>query len=171
MHMHLETHAKAMHKSHAHTIAQICIFMLSHPYIIQAIIAQKHPPFSNYRIFFPPQNSSQFEKPELWIVLPTVGNQMVVKKLFTGTSCSWHQSVISSTQVHTFLMVHPKAENMIRYDCITKISSNKGKTTEVKHRMSQSISVYVVTAHRNGYKTNCTIDPLLPTNTGLVDHD
>lgn len=138
--------------------------------IHKAIIAQKYPPFSNYRIF-PLQNSSQFEKPELWIVSPTVGNQMVAKKLFTGTSCNWHQSVISSPQVRTFLMVQPKAENFIRYDCITNISSNKCIATEVKHRMSQSISVYVVTAHRNGYKTNCTIDPLLPTNTGPVDHD
>lgn len=54
---------------------------------------------------------------------------------------------------------------------LQKISSNKAIATEVKHRMLQSISVYVVTAHRNGYKTNCTIDPLLPTNSGLVDHD
>ncbi len=91
---------------HAQTEAQICIFMFSHPCThthtnnMKAIITQKYALLSNYGIF-PPQNSSEFEKPEFWIVSPTAIRQMFVKELFTGTSCSWHPSFISP-QVHVY---------------------------------------------------------------------
>lgn len=68
LHMHLETHsqthAKALHKSHGHTIEQICIFMLSHPYIIYESHNCSEIPSSLITGFLLPKNSSHFEKPE-----------------------------------------------------------------------------------------------------------
>jgi len=136
----------------------------------KAIIAQKYPLFSNYRISSPSKCITFWKA---WVF--ELHHQLLTVKFNKETGHRNKLLLASGSQfLSTGTHISDGAFKGWKYDPIwlpNKHFLNKSIATEVKHRMSQSISVYVVTAHRNGYKTNCIIDPPLPTNIGLVDHD
>jgi len=170
LHMHQETHsqtqAKALHKSNGHTIEQYAYSCFLSPTKYKSHNCSEIPSLLKLQDFF-----ITFWK--AWVF--ELHHQLLTVKFNKETVHRNKLLLASGSQfLSTGTHISDGAFKGWKYDPIwlpNKHFLNKSIATEVKHRMSQSISVYVVTAHRNGYKTNCIIDPPLPTNIGLVDHD